>query len=97
MEKLFELAEEISINNYEFGLITYNIIEENSNGDVREKKVDIASIEIDNDTVMFIDFNDDTFKYFLLSSVKEVIFIDDPKSYKVCFKSGSSMTIIPVI
>lgn len=92
-EKLMELVDAIDINAYELGINTYCIEEFSENISIRRYDVELVNIEVENDTLMFIDSNDDIFKCFLLSSVLDVDIM--PEWYKIVFNNGGYLTLSP--
>lgn len=98
MEELFmKLIETIDNNTWMRGIDTYNFCEVNRDGLKRQYSTTMSMIIIDNDTVMFIDSDDDITKFFLLSSVKDIIFNADEKDgYKILFVNGSYMIFAPL-
>jgi hypothetical protein len=90
-EKLMELVDAIDINACELGINTYYIEEFSKKTLIRQYDVELVSIEVENDTVMFIDSNDDIFKCFLVSSVLNVDIM--PERYKIIFNNGGYLTL----
>lgn len=95
-ELLFELVEIIMCNIIECGINTYNIVE-TKEGIEQQYRMDLTAIEVYNETVMFVNSNDEVVKCFLVESVEEIAFNADPEWYKILFNSGKQMTITPVI